>query len=270
MTRIANDRQSHLVLRIWHTEHLAVRRRVERSLPLAAGRLALGSLFDGRSLTRLSGGIGAFLHVEARSERINVEEGILAVVNLGSGHSVHALVARIADGRQVHVGALLRDLDTLEPKQKSTISSETCHDGYLLGVMEVECINNILDFSGLNVVLEQAEVVLAELGGILRRESIFDRVVEALLVLAIDGLGRRLGEALTVEVLTAHLRNITLIARNVLSLDVLVGTANPVLALLRGVTILQLIVLGVLRSQVHVVIVLVKVRLAHGDIDVVS
>lgn len=95
-------------------------------------------------------------------------------------------------------------------------------------------------------------------------------MVEALLVLAIDGLGGRLSEALTVEVLTAHLRNITLIARNVLSLDVLVGAADPVLALLRGVAILQLIVLDVLRSQVHVVIVLVEVRLANGDVDVVS
>lgn len=156
MTRIANDRKSHLVLSIWHTEHLAVRRRVERSLPLAAGRLALGCLFSSRGLLSLSSssGFSALLHVEARSERINVEEGILAVVNLGSRHFVHALVARVADGGQVHVGALLRDLDALEPIHKSTVRSAACYAGYLLGVMEVERINNILDLCGLNVVLQ--------------------------------------------------------------------------------------------------------------------
>ena len=97
MTGVADNGQSHLVLGIWHAEHLAVRRRVERRLPLAAGRLALGGLLGGGRIG-LSGSLGAFLHVQARSQRVDVEEGILAVVNLSGRHPVHALVARVADG----------------------------------------------------------------------------------------------------------------------------------------------------------------------------
>lgn len=105
-------------------------------MPLATGRLTLGSFISSRCLIRLGRSFSALFHVQARSKRVDVEERVLTVVDLSSGHFVHALMASIADSRQVHVGALLRDLDTLE-----------------FGIMEVESINNILNFGRLNIVL---------------------------------------------------------------------------------------------------------------------
>ena len=135
--------------------------------------------------------------------------------------------------------------------------------------MEVESVDDVFDLGGLDIILEQSEVLFAEFGATFGRESVLDRVVEALLEFLIDRLGGRLREALTVEILTAHLRNVTLIARDVLALDVLVRAADPVLTLPGGIAVLQLIGLGVLSTRVDIVIILIIMRLAHSDINIV-
>ena len=141
-----------------------------------------------------------------------------------------------------------------------------CH---LLSIVEVESVDDVFNLGGLDIILEQSEVLFAEFGATFGRESVLDRVVEALLEFLIDRLGGRLREALTVEILAAHLRNVTLIARDVLALDVLVRATDPVLTLPGGIAILQLIGLGVLSTRVDIVIILIIMRLAHSDIDIV-
>ena len=55
--------------------------------------------------------------VEFGAERIDIEEWVLPVVDLGRWLSVFALEALVAYGWQIHVGSLLSDLDSLEPAE---------------------------------------------------------------------------------------------------------------------------------------------------------
>lgn len=94
-------------------------------------------------------------------------------------------------------------------------------------------------------------------------------MLEAFLILIVDGLGGCLGKALTVEILTGDLWHITSIAWNVLCLDVLSWATDPVLALDRVVAELDLVELRVLGGRVDMVISLLICGLADSNVDVV-
>ena len=108
--------------------------------------------------------------------------------------------------------------------------------------MEVESVNNVLDFSGLKVFSEMSEIIFGKFLLVLSCKLGSFRVLEALLILVVDGLTSGLSKGLTIEVLRLHLRNVTSVARDMLSLDILVRSTNPVGTSFRGVTILKLVI----------------------------
>ena len=77
------------------------------------------------------------------------------MVHLGSWHSVCALEALVANGRQLHIGSLLSDFDTLE-----------------LSIVEVVRIIDIPDLSWVHRVLKLSMVLLVE--GSLLFSSVLD------------------------------------------------------------------------------------------------
>ena len=103
---------------------------------------------------------------------------------------------------------------------------------YLLSIVEVSCVDLILSLSRLQVVLESPEVLLAELGLCRRLETFIKRRLLSLVVLCVDGSAGRLCKRLAKEVLRLDLRHVTLIAWDVLRLQVLRGTTQPVLSFL--------------------------------------
>ena len=97
--------------------------------------------------------------------------------------------------------------------------------------MEVVAVVDVFSFGWVQVILQMSEIILGvgslSLGG----ESVLHRMIEAFFVLAVDSLGCCFGEALSVEVLTCNLRDITSISWDMLSFDVLGGASNPILSL---------------------------------------
>ena len=77
-------------------------------------------------------------------------------------------------------------------------------------------------------------------------------VIETRFKLFIDSNGGVLGKRLSKYVFRLNIGNETLIAGNVLSLDVLGGTTDPVLALLGGIGELYTVIVNVLRRLLRV------------------
>jgi hypothetical protein len=78
------------------------------------------------------------------------------------------------------------------------------------------------------------------------------RVIETRFKLFIDSNGGVLGKRLSKNVLSFNVRNETLVAGNVLCLDVLGGTTDPVFTFLGGVGELYTIIVKVLRGLLRV------------------
>ncbi len=78
------------------------------------------------------------------------------------------------------------------------------------------------------------------------------RMIETRFKLFIDSNGGVLGKRLSKHVLRFNVGNETLVAGNVLCLDVLIGTTDPVLTLLGGVSELYSVVVKVLRRLLRV------------------
>lgn len=238
MTGIPDDWQLHLAV-VWQPKHLSIFCGSQRGL------LRLSQLLELLQLCNV-------LRVQLGAQRIDVEEWVFPMVHLSCWHSVCTLEALIAHRGQVHVGALLGDLNSLE-----------------LGVMEVVGVADVLQLGRVHLLLQLAEVALAELSHVFGGEGVLDRVREALVVLPVDRLGGRLREALSIQILTGHLGNVASVPRNVLGLEVAGGSSDPVLAGHRGVTVLQLSVNIVLGRRVDMEVVFVELRLANSNFDVV-
>ena len=102
----------------------------------------------------------------------------------------------------------------------------------LLSIVEVSCVDLILGLSRLHVILESPEVFLAELSLGSRLETFIKRRLLSLVVLCVDGRARRLRKRLAKKVLRFDLGHVTLVAWDVLRLQVLCGTTKPILSLL--------------------------------------
>jgi hypothetical protein len=94
--------------------------------------------------------------------------------------------------------------------------------------MEIEAIVNVLYFCWVNFFLQVSEIFFIEFGGILSGKCVFNRMLETLFVLTIDGLACGLGETFTVKILTSDLWNVASIPGDMLGFDILRGTTNPV------------------------------------------
>ena len=71
-------------------------------------------------------------HIQTRSQRVHVEEGVLSVLDVGDRVTVKWLMTGIAHSGEVHPRSLLLDLNTLEPKTvRFSIKRLTQHRGTL-------------------------------------------------------------------------------------------------------------------------------------------
>ena len=113
----------------------------------------------------------------------------------------------------------------------------SCFVRHLLCVVEVCCIRLVFQLSWLHVVLQSAEVVLAVLGLCVGLESLVEGRLLALVVLAVDCGASRLCKRLAEEVFRFYLRHVPSVPWHVLRLQILSWAAEPVLSLLRNVTI---------------------------------
>lgn len=136
--------------------------------------------------------------------------------------------------------------------------------------MKVVAVIDVFSFGWVEVVFQFSEVLLAELSLALGRKSLPNRVVEAFFMLRINSRARRLRERLAIQIFTGNLWNVASIAWNMLRLDVLSGTADPVLSLQRMIAILQLIDILLLRRRVNMEIGLLVLGLADGNVDIVG
>ena len=76
--------------------------------------------------------ISCISHIQTRSQRVHVEEGILSVLNISYRVTVKWLMTSIAHSGQVHPCSLLFYLNTLEPKTVTfSIKRLTQHHGTL-------------------------------------------------------------------------------------------------------------------------------------------
>ena len=140
------------------------------------------------------------------------------MVHLGSWHSVCTLKALVANGRQLHIGSLFSNFDTLE-----------------LSIVEVVSIIDIPDLSWVHRVLKLSMVLLVECS--LLFSSVLDpsRLLNTRLKIRIDSLGRGFGETISEQVFTCNLGDETGVAWNMLSLEVVSWSSYPGLPLLRVV-----------------------------------
>jgi len=157
----------------------------------------------------------------------------------------------VADGGEVHVSSLFLYLDTLE-----------------FGIMEIIGVINIFYFSWIKLFFKCSEVIFTEFSRTFGGKSVLNRVLEPILVFTIDGLSGSLGKTLSIEVFTVNLRDIARVSWNMLSLDITIGTTNPVLTFKRVISILELISDIILWWRLNMIIVLVKLRLGDSYVDI--
>lgn len=112
--------------------------------------------------------------------------------------------------------------------------------------------------------LESTEVVFTEVSSIRSLELLTGRSE-----LTVNSSSRSFSERLSVNVLRLNLRNITSISRNVLSLNIVSGTTEPVITMLRVVSELKGIVEFISSRSIRVKLSLSERRLANSNIDII-
>jgi len=117
--------------------------------------------------------------------------------------------------------------------------------------------------------LESTEVVFTEVSSIRSLELFLGRRVNSGNVLTVNSSSRSFSERLSVNVLRLNLRNITSISRNVLSLNIVSGTTEPVITMLGVVSKLKGIVEFISSRSIRVKLSLSERRLANSNIDII-
>jgi hypothetical protein len=112
--------------------------------------------------------------------------------------------------------------------------------------------------------LESTEVVFTEVSSIRSLELLTGRSE-----LTVNSSSRSFSERLSVNVLRLNLRNITSISRNVLSLNIVSGTTEPVITVLGVVSKLKGIVEFISSRSIRVKLSLSERRLANSNIDII-
>jgi hypothetical protein len=112
--------------------------------------------------------------------------------------------------------------------------------------------------------LESTEVVFTEVSSIRSLELLTGRSE-----LTVNSSSRSFSERLSVNVLRLNLRNITSISRNVLSLNIVSGTTEPVITMLGVVSKLKGIVEFISSRSIRVKLSLSERRLANSNIDII-
>ena len=135
--------------------------------------------------------------------------------------------------------------------------------------MEIISIIYIFSFGRLNYSLQCSKIVFIEFVSIFRCESVLYRMLESLLIFSVDCFSCCFCKTLSIQVLTRYLWDVSCIAWNMLSLDILCRTTDPFFACKRGITILESFIQNIFLRRTNVEISLLKVWLANCYIDIV-
>lgn len=135
--------------------------------------------------------------------------------------------------------------------------------------MEIIGVVDIFHLGGIKLLLECPEVIFTEFSRALGGEGLLDGVLEAIFVLAIDGLAGRLGEALSVEVFAVNLRDVARVSWDMLSLDITIWTTDPIFTFKRVISVLKLVGGLILGWRTYVIIVFVELGLGDRNVDIV-
>lgn len=134
--------------------------------------------------------------------------------------------------------------------------------------MEVKSVNDVLDLCWLEIFSEVSKVILTVFLIILSSELSGLCLLKSSLILFINGLGSCFSKRLAIKVLTLHLRDVSTIARDMLGLNILGWTSDPVFTSLRVIAVLQLFINSVLSRWVHKIVIFLRVWLSTGNLNV--
>lgn len=113
-------------------------------------------------------------------------------------------------------------------------------------------MSHVIYVGRLHIINQASVVCLSMLNDGVAQVPFVLRVIETRFKLFIDCNGSVLGKRLSKYVLRLNIGNETLIPGNVLSLDVLGGTTDPVLSLFGGIGELYTVIVNVLRRLLRV------------------
>lgn len=174
------------------------------------------------------------------------------MLNFSHGLAVHRLMSRVAYSSKFMLGSLVG-----------------CFNSLKFSVVEVSSMFKISLLSRAFSNLESTEVVFTEVSSIRSLELFLGRRVDSGNVLTVNSSSRSFSERLSVNVLRLDLRNITSISRNVLSLNIVSGTTEPVITMLGVVSKLKGIVEFISSRSIRVKLSLSERRLANSNIDII-
>lgn len=174
------------------------------------------------------------------------------MLNFSHGLAVHRLMSRVAYSSKFMLGSLVG-----------------CFNSLKFSVVEVSSMFKISLLSRAFSNLESTEVVFTEVSSIRSLELFLGRRVDSGNVLTVNSSSRSFSERLSVNVLRLNLRNITSISRNVLSLNIVSGTTEPVITMLGVVSKLKGIVEFISSRSIRVKLSLSERRLTNSNIDII-
>lgn len=174
------------------------------------------------------------------------------MLNFSHGLAVHRLMSRVAYSSKFMLGSLVG-----------------CFNSLKFSVVEVSSMFKISLLSRAFSNLESTEVVFTEVSSIRSLELFLGRRVDSGNVLTVNSSSRSFSERLSVNVLRLNLRNITSISRNVLSLNIVSGTTEPVITMLGVVSKLKGIVEFISSRSIRVKLSLSERRLSNSNIDII-
>lgn len=135
--------------------------------------------------------------------------------------------------------------------------------------MEVVSIIYIFDFCWVQFFLQSSEIIFAVLRLVFSCKCVLYWMLETNLVLTVDGPTGCSCEALSEQIFTSCLWDITSVSWYVLCLKVLSWSTDPVFTFNWIISILKFFVHLVLWWWVDVVIILLILRLADGNINII-
>ena len=117
--------------------------------------------------------------------------------------------------------------------------------------------------------LQSTEVVFTKCLRVGSSELVLGRRIDSFVEFAVDGSTGSLSERLSVDVLRLNLGNVARVTGNMLSLNVVGRSSEPVISVLRVVAVLKGFVEFISSRCVRVKFTLGKLRLSYSDIDIV-
>jgi hypothetical protein len=188
------------------------------------------------------------------------------VLNFGHGLAVQRLMSRVPDGGVMLGSSGILSLNSLESIQSQRLEKDKF---YLLGIVEVSSVFEISLLGRALSNLQSTEVVLTKSLAVGSSELVLGRRVDSFVEFAVDGSTGSLSERLGIDVLRLNLRNVARVTGNMLSLNVVGRSSEPVISVLGVVAELKGFVEFISSRCVRVEFTLGKRRLSNSDIDIV-